>query len=137
MTALAKDRPIPSRDAMRFSDPVKQAAVIYKGALVVLDASGDAMPGNTIANGAAVVRGVAATAADNTDGGDGAIRVEVMRGCFRFANSSSTDAITRAEIGDTAYVVDDQTVAKTDGSSARIAAGIIRDVDAAGVWVEI
>jgi hypothetical protein len=33
-------------------------------------------------------------------------------------------------------VVDDQTVAKTNGSSSRSVAGIIRDVDADGVWVE-
>jgi hypothetical protein len=137
MTALAAGRAILSRDGKRFSDPVKEAAVIFRGALVVLDAAGDAMPGDTVANGAAVARGVAMEAADNTDGADGAISVPVMRGCFRFANSAAGDLITRAHIGDVCYVVDDQTVALTHNSNARIAAGTIRDVDAAGVWVEI
>ena len=47
----------------------------------------------------------------------------------------SFDAITLADIGNTAYIVDDSTVAKTDNSAARKAAGKIIDVDAAGVWV--
>jgi hypothetical protein len=34
-------------------------------------------------------------------------------------------------------VVDDQTVAKTNGSSTRSVAGIVRQVDSDGVWVEI
>ena len=50
---------------------------------------------------------------------------------------AEADLIARAEIGDTCFAVDDQTVAKTDGSESRSAAGIIRDVDAQGVWVEI
>ena len=52
-------------------------------------------------------------------------------------NSAAGDAITRAEIGDVCYIVDDETVAKTNGTSTRSAAGTIRDVDAQGVWVEI
>jgi hypothetical protein len=32
--------------------------------------------------------------------------------------------------------VDDQTVAKTDGSTTRSVAGIVRGVDTDGVWVE-
>lgn len=125
------------RDGQGFNDPVKADAVIYQGALVVLDASGDAMPGDTIANGATVTRGVAFQGKDNTGGADGAITVEVRRGTFRFNNSSAGDLITRAHIGDACYVVDDDTVALTNGSSTRIAAGTIRDVDAGGVWVEI
>ena len=35
------------------------------------------------------------------------------------------------------YIVDDQTVAKTDGSSARSKAGTIVNVDDQGVWVRI
>ncbi|MCY1460857.1 hypothetical protein D9M71_784510 [compost metagenome] len=56
---------------------------------------------------------------------------------FAFANSAAGDEITRADIGATAYIVDDQTVAKTDGTSTRSVAGTIRDVDSDGVWVEI
>ena len=52
-------------------------------------------------------------------------------------NSSSADLIEGDDIGKTAYIVDDETVALTDGSSSRSAAGTIYDVDDLGVWVEI
>jgi hypothetical protein len=46
--------------------------------------------------------------------------------------------ITRAEIGDDCYIVDDSTVAKTNpGGNTRSVAGKIVDVDAKGVWVRI
>ena len=109
---------------------------IYEGALVVLDANGFAMPGDTIANGASEPRGVAQHGIDNTGGADGATSINVWRGTFRFKNSAG-DAITRADIGASAFVEDDETVARTNGGGTLIAAGTIRDVDAGGVWVEI
>jgi hypothetical protein len=84
-----------------------------------------------------VVRGVARDTADNSGGANADMNVETERGVYRFENSASADEITRAEIGDTAYIVDDQTVAKTDDSSERSAAGTIVDVDAQGVWVRV
>lgn len=56
-------------------------------------------------------------------------------GVFRFANSAAGDAITSADIGAACYIVDDQTVAKTNGANTRSAAGAVEDVDAEGVWV--
>jgi len=64
------------------------------------------------------------------------VQVAVRRGCFQFANSASTDALTNLDIGATCYIVDNQTVAKTDGSATRSKAGVVRSVDAGGVWVE-
>lgn len=135
--AMTENKGRTFREGVKFNDPVKEDAVIYDGALVVLDAAGDAMAGGLIAAGASVVRGVALEGKDNTGGADGAITIESRRGLFRFANSAGADEIDRTDIGGTAYVVDDETVAATDGSSTRIAAGTIRDLDAAGVWVEI
>lgn len=135
--ALTENIVITARDGRGFSDPMAADAVIYQGALVVLNAAGNAIPGTTIAGGAAVTRGVAVAGKSNTGGAIGAERIETRRGCFRFKNSASTDAITKAEIGDQVFVVDDETVAKTSNTNARIVAGICRDVDAAGVWVEI
>lgn len=60
----------------------------------------------------------------------------VRRGVFRWKDSRSSDAITTADWGKIVYIVDDETVAKTDGSAARSAAGVCRGVDLAGVWVE-
>jgi hypothetical protein len=128
------------RDTKRFAEghifeyPVKAATKIYAGALVVLDAG--KAKGGAAATGLIAV-GRAEEQVDNSDGSDGDLTVKVRRGTFRYANSASTDAITMSEVGKTVYIVDDQTVAKTDGSSARSAAGICRFVDSAGVWVEI
>ena len=133
MAALTQGRNTPRKDGGRFSDPVAAGAVIYEGALVCLDASGNAVPGATATT--LTARGVAIRRADNTGGAAGAIRVDVDATPARFANSAGADEITRADIGATAYVVDDQTVAKTNGTSTRSAAGTIIDVDAQGVWI--
>lgn len=135
MAALTKDRNTKRRDAKVFSDPVAATTKIYAGALVCINASGYAVPGST--STALKARGVAQEQVDNSTGAAGDKRVETTRGCFPFANSASADEITRADIGATAYIVDDQTVAKTNGTNTRSAAGVIRDVDSDGVWVEI
>lgn len=135
MTALAKDRNTARRNGDQYSDPVAASVLIYEGALVCLDASGNATPGATATT--LVARGVAESRADNSDGSAGDIQVSSRAGVFRFANSAAADEITRAEIGDTAYIVDDQTVAKTDGTSTRSAAGTVMDVDSVGVWVKV
>lgn len=134
MTALAADRTTPKRLAQRLNLPVAANAVVYAGALVCVNASGYAVKGATSTTLKAA--GVAVQRVDATGAADGALRVEVDRqGAFLFANSASTDQITLADLGATAYIVDDQTVAKTNGSASRSAAGRIVDVDAAGVWV--
>ncbi|MFI8609512.1 hypothetical protein ACIGFL_14500 [Pseudomonas sp. NPDC077649] len=135
MAALTKDRNTARRDGVQFSDPVAAATRIFAGSLVCLNAAGNAVPGSTATTLKA--RGVAQEQVDNSAGAAGDLRIETRRGVFPFANSAAADEITRADIGASAYIVDDQTVAKTDGTSTRSVAGIIRDVDDAGVWVEI
>jgi len=54
-----------------------------------------------------------------------------------YANSSSTDAITSAQLLQNCFAVDDQTVAKTNGSNTRSVAGRVWRVDPLrGVLVE-
>lgn len=135
MTALTADADTPARDGEVYSYPVAAATKIFAGALVCLDASGNIVPGATATT--LVAAGRARENVDNTLGAAAALSVEVEQGIFRFANSASTDLITKAEIGDTCYIVDDQTVAKTNGTSTRSAAGKVVDVDSDGVWVKI
>lgn len=135
MAALTADRNTPRRDAVQFEFPVAELIKIFAGALVCLNSSSLATKGAT-ATGLKTV-GIAEALADNSAGADAAINVKVRRGCFRFGNSASADAIALADVGADCYVVDDQTVAKTSGSNTRSVAGKIRDVDATGVWVEI
>jgi len=132
MAALAKDRNTPRRLAERFSDPVGAAKKIYAGAIVVLN-GGYAEPGSTALN--LVARGVAQQQVDNSGGAAGDLNVTSYAGpqAYRLDNDGS---ITRADIGSNCYIVDDHTVAKTDGAGTRSVCGEIADVDADGVWVK-
>lgn len=134
MVALLADRNTPIRLAQGRNFPVAAGAKIWAGALVVLS-GGNAAPGSAALNLIAVGR--AEEMVDNAGGAAGAKRIEVSPGIFRWANSNAADAIALADIGSTCFVVDDQTVAKTNGGGTRSAAGTVFDVDAQGVWVRI
>ncbi|WP_031438181.1 hypothetical protein [Methylobacter tundripaludum] len=114
--------------------PVKAATTCYQGGMAVLNA-GYAAPG-TAATGLVAIGRFEETA-DNSAGAAGAIKARVKRGKFLFANSAAGDAIAQADVGAACYIVDDQTVAKTDGAGSRSRAGHIVAVETAGVWVQI
>lgn len=133
MAALTADRDTPRRDARDFDLPMAANAEIFAGAIVCLNSSNVAVKGSTATGLKAVGR--AETYAKN-GAVAGATLVKVRRGTFRFNNSASGDAIALGDYGATVYIVDDNTVAKTDGSGTRSAAGVVRSVDALGVWVE-
>ncbi|MDC8012934.1 hypothetical protein [Tahibacter soli] len=107
---------------------------IYAGTIAVLAATGYAEAGTT-ATGKRTV-GVAQETVDNTGGAAGDVSVRIKRGIFPFSNSAAADAITNGDYGTNCYVADDQTVAKTDAGGTRSIAGVVRGVDAVGVWVE-
>lgn len=135
MSALAKNRDTKEKIGDLRVDPVAAATTIFAGALVCLDAAGNAVPASTAVNLKA--RGRAEEAVDNSAGIAGALSVRTKRGIFRFENSASSDEITAADIEKVCYIVDDQTVAKTDGAGTRSVAGKIISVETAGVFVEI
>lgn len=134
MAALTKDRNTPSRAGDVYSYPAAAGAVVWIGALVVLNA-GNAEPGATALNRVAVGR--AEKYADNSGGAAGDLDVEVRKGVFRFENSAAGDLIALDDVGADCFIVDDQTVALTNGAATRSRAGTIVDVDALGVWVRI
>lgn len=131
MSALTSERNTPIRDGKNFGPPAAANAKIYAGSLVVME-GGYAKP----ARSATGLKGAgrAEETVDNTGGADGAVNVPVRRGCFRFANAGD---VTLANWGDPAYAVDDQTVSASSNTNTRSQVGVIRDVDAQGVWVEI
>jgi hypothetical protein len=132
MTALTKGRRTPSRAGNRIAHPLAAGAKVFAGGIGVLDA-GYLKPGRAATGLIAV--GVIEDDADNSAGTDGDVVVTVSRGTFQLDNDG-TDPVGREHIGLNAYIVDDQTVAATDGEGTRSIAGKIIDVDAAGVWVE-
>lgn len=132
MTALTQDRNTPRRDGDLFSLPVDGGSKIFAGAIVMLNAAGYAVPGATATG--QICAGRAEDQADNTAGADGALNINVRSGVFKFANSGD---VTLTHIGDTCYIVDDQTVSISDGTSTRSAAGKVVGVESDGVWVRM
>lgn len=135
MAALTADRNTVSRKGDDFEYPVAAATKIYAGSMVGFNA-GAAYATKAVTSTTLKGVKVAQELADNSAGAAGDINVKVRKGCFRFANSAAGDAITLADVGSDCYVVDDQTVAKTNGTGTRSVAGKVADVDAAGVWVD-
>lgn len=132
--ALAADRNTPMKDGELIAAPVAANVKIYAGALVAANATGYATPGATATT--LTYLGRAEESADNTGGADGAKTCLVRRRtAFKFKNSGA-DAVTQASLGKACYIVDDETVAATNGGNTRSAAGIVVGLDADGVWVQ-
>lgn len=134
MAALTADRPTPSRKGDEFVYPMAANVTIFGGALVMLNAARNATPGATATGQLAVGRAIE-RATNGATAGAASVRVEP--GIFRFENSAAGDAIVQADIGADCFIVDDNTVAKTNGSSTRSVAGKVMAVEAAGVWVRV
>lgn len=134
MTALTQDRPTPERDGRSVHDALATSAVIFAGAMYMLD-SGEAVPAAAQSGATALV--VRAVALKRADEGQGDTHVRGRQGVWQFENSTSTDEISAADIGAPCYAADDCTVAKTSDSDKRPLAGTVFDVDERGVWVRI
>ncbi len=134
MAALTSARNTLERAGDVLDYPVKASVKPIQGGIAVMNA-GYAAPGTTAVGLIAVGR--FEETVDNSTGANGAAVVKVKRGTFKFANSSAGDLIAQADVGADCYIVDDQTVAKTNGTSTRSVAGKIIAVDADGVWVKI
>lgn len=129
---LTQDRNTPMKATEVLVVPVAAGVRIFGGALVMANAAGLALSGSTAVG--QTYLGRAEEYVDNRDGAAGAASVEVRRGkAFKWANDGS---VTQAHLLKTAYIVDDEAVAATDGGGTRSASGRIVGVDADGVWVE-
>lgn len=142
--ALTEGRKVQQRDGKNHGHPIAADAVIHQGGLVLLK-TGFAIAGrqgvgadNTAkAADAATLQAVGLAKASVTGGPtDGAVRVETVAGTFLFDNAG-TDPVTRADIGKPCFVFDDETVARTNPNNTRARAGIVDDLEDAGVWVRI
>lgn len=131
MAALSAARNTSRRDGTLLDFARASSVTCYPGAIGCLNSSGLATPGAT----ATTLLAVGRVKRQYTDDA-GNVRVEMERGVFKFGNSSAGDLIANTEYGKQVFIVDDQTVAKTNGGSTRSVAGICRGVDSDGVWVE-
>lgn len=114
-------------------DPAAAGVHVFTGALVVLDTSGNAKPGVTGTGLRA--RGVATNEVDNTTGAAGDKIIESRTGVYAFLNSG--DSIAQIDVGHECFIVDDQTVHRTDGSGTRSVAGIVDRLEAGKVYVDV
>lgn len=131
---LSADRNTPYRDADLIGVPAAAGVKVFAGALVVANAAGFAAPGATATT--LTYLGRAEDFTDNTAGTDAARTVMVRRRkAFKWLNSS-IDPVGQASMGKVCYIVDDQTVAATNGGNTRSVAGKVWAIDADGVWVE-
>ena len=135
MAALTEDRDSAWRTGDIYNFGVAATTKTYAGGIAVLNATGFAKPGTTATGETAVGR--FENQVDNSAGADADLTVDVRAGRFKFGNSAAGDEITIANIGADCYIVDDQTVAATDGTGTRSAAGKVIDVDGGEVWVAV
>lgn len=135
MAAATADRNTRERIGGARGFPVAANTLIYAGVIACVNASGLLTNGITATTLKTV--GVSNGRIDNATGAASAINGEVLTGVRGpFANSSAGDLIALADVGSDCFIVDNQTVAKTNGSATRSVAGKVWDVSTEGVWVE-
>lgn len=129
--ATTTERNTEKREGEFFTYDLAAGAKILKGTLVVLDA-GYAAPGAAAADLTCV--GIATETADYAEGDTD---VTARTGTWLLRGSTGADEITRTDVGAECFIVDNETVAKTDGGGTRSVAGRVRAVEGANVWVTI
>jgi len=127
----------PQRGGAGVAYLVTSNTVVYGGAIAAIDrASGHLVPATDTSNLLVVGR------IDITvDNGYLALMdyranklANVSRGIFRWDNG---DSFTSADVGNLAYIADDHTVQRSATSAHAIPVGVILEVDADGVWVDV
>ncbi|HAF44702.1 MAG TPA: hypothetical protein DCK83_07125 [Gallionellaceae bacterium] len=132
--ALAADRDTHMQDGELISAPIAANVKAFAGGLAAANATGYATPGAVATT--LTYLGRFEETVDNTGGAAGAKNVQIRRKkAFKFKNSGA-DAVTQASLGKVCYIVDDETVALTNGGNTRSAAGTVIGLDADGVWVQ-
>lgn len=120
MTALQKERFTKFRKAGGIDLPVAASVKIYKGAWCVLE-GGYLRPAHASATGTNAGR--ASDTVDNTNGSAGAVsaHVKFLKEKTFMAMIGNSGEFVQADIGNTAYLLDDQTVTHT--SAGHVAMG--------------
>lgn len=135
MSALAKTRSIRAKKASTIS-LLSTAEQVYQGGIACIDTSSGLLKKGTAST---TLKAVGLYAEDSLVASGGVAAVNLFRELVGtwFVNSASTDAIAQGQVGSVCYIVDDQTVAKTDGSGTRSVAGTVWMVDSVkGVLVD-
>lgn len=127
MAALTEERDTQERDSaysQRVEDfggaALDPAATFHKGALIGFDTSDSLIkPAETSTTLIALGRAELSLAAGESGS------VPVRSGTYGYDNSTAGDLIANSDAGSDCYIVDDQTVALTNGGATRSVAGKI------------
>lgn len=143
MSALAILRPTPRRTRCSAKLPVKGGVLIYGGAQTGVDDTGHAVPATADSDIIVLGKNLGETAiggdADNSDGADGAIFVNVELPYERvefFYRNDDTNPVAQVDVFRVCWSLDDQTVASTSLSGTLPIAGRVAEYTASGIWVE-
>lgn len=128
MTAATASRNTPTRNGDLIPLIVATGGQVFQGCMGAVNSTGKGVAAITATN-ITVVGVVDRDAGPNE-------QFNARRVVAPFNNSTSTDEITNADIGKDCYCVDDNTVAKTNGTNTRVRAGKVFLVDEYGVWVD-
>lgn len=132
MAALTAAKEIQEQEGKLVSLPVVGSDIIYKGALVKINAAGYAAPCASEAGSEFV--GIAYETVDNSAGADGAVEVRVIpTGVFPLTIAGATQAV----VGSKVYATDDQLVTVTSAASLQVVGNIIKFVSATSVLVRL
>lgn len=120
--------------------PIAANTLIRKGWQVALNASGQAVPADTIANGALFAVGSSHATYDNRTGSTlggaaAACDVEVRFGVNAWLSAATTNEILEADVGRKVFMLDNQTVSLTDQGGTLGPSGIATEVRNGMVWV--
>lgn len=128
MSALTTYRMTPEYENNKFVT-LTAGATIQQGSMVAVNASGVAVPAS-VTSGLKVVGRAENQAAFGE-------KVKIRMGVFGWDNDS-TNAVTDADFGKNAYVVDDHTVtatAATGENAVNIVAGVVKGIDEEGLVI--
>ncbi len=133
--ALTADKKTEYKEGVEIPQPVAGGSRIFAGALTCTNAAGYLVPASDAAG--LIFQGIARQHVDNTGGNNGDETCLVRRKPT-LARMTLGHAITRANIGDNVFVVDDETVDLVSNVTYGILAGTIAEyIDATGAWVDI
>lgn len=134
MTALTEDHKLEYREGGELSCPVDDADVIYAGAFVSVNADGYLVDGAD--ESGQIFMGVSLEQKDNSEGSDGDLTCQIRR--RGVVKALFDTAISQANVGDNAYLVDDQTVDVVGNVTYAIFCGIIAEyIDTTHAWIDI
>jgi predicted RecA/RadA family phage recombinase len=131
--ALSDNKEVSEKHRRLLQNPVAGSSVIFKGAIVMSNASGFLAPASSLAD--AKMAGIAYEKCDNSTGSAGDKECKLLReGAFLLSGSG----FTQADVGKVVYATDDETVALTQAVGDEVAVGkIAQVVSASQVYVDI